>query len=436
MYKPFTYIFITSGIISTVLFSSQLTPAQTIPNIQDIAQKTTVQINSDAHPGGSGVIVKKEGTIYTVLTANHVVCDRLGTTKIRCRQDFTYTVRTHDGKEYPIKELQLIQKTVQDPDLALVTFQSNENYQVAFLGNSENLTIRADISVAGFPTIFGRVGKQRSFTITDGKVVTFLLDPPQGYGLVYNATTRIGNSGGPVFNAQGQVIAIHGLADTNALESEDTNQPETNPINSSLTSLRKLINAQPESTTSSSQKTGFNAGIPINILYGFLPRTFFNSTPSPSSHTNPSQLPSSKYTKLETLLQSQNFKEADQETDRIVLALAQRQTEGYLRLEDTKNLSCQALQAIDHLWSKYSQGKFGISTQQQIYQSLGGTTQYNGTIWNSFSEKVGWRKGTWLSSNQLDFSLSAPKGQLPTLGVAELYGESFGLLPPVLQCRI
>ncbi|EFA68839.1 trypsin-like peptidase domain-containing protein [Cylindrospermopsis raciborskii] len=229
MYKLVTNTAIYSGIISTLLFSPQLTLAQTIPNIQDIAQKTTVQINSDAHPGGSGVIVKKEGIIYTVLTANHVVCDRLGTTKIRCRQDFTYTIRTHDGREYPIKELQPIQKNVQDPDLALVTFESKENYQVASLGNSENLTIRADISVAGFPTIFGRVGKQRSFTIT---------------------------------------------------------------------------------------------------------------------------------------------------------------------------------------------------------------TQYNGTIWNSFSEKVGWRKGTWLSSNQLDFSLSAPKGQLPTLGVAELYGESFGLLPPVLKCRI
>ncbi|PNK12525.1 hypothetical protein CEP07_18465 [Cylindrospermopsis raciborskii S01] len=132
------------------------------------------------------------------------------------------------------------------------------------------ISCREYFAIALFITIFGRVGKQRSFTITDGKVVTFLLDPPQGYGLVYNATTRIGNSGGPVFNAQGQVIAIHGLADTNALESE-----ETNPINNSLTSLRTLINAQPESASSSSQKTGFNAGIPINILYGFFPKTFF-----------------------------------------------------------------------------------------------------------------------------------------------------------------
>ncbi|PNJ99011.1 hypothetical protein CEP10_16245, partial [Cylindrospermopsis raciborskii S07] len=80
MYKLVTNTAIYSGIISTLLFSPQLTLAQTIPNIQDIAQKTTVQINSDAHPGGSGVIVKKEGIIYTVLTANHVVCDRLGTT--------------------------------------------------------------------------------------------------------------------------------------------------------------------------------------------------------------------------------------------------------------------------------------------------------------------------------------------------------------------
>ncbi|WP_235678428.1 GUN4 domain-containing protein [Cylindrospermopsis curvispora] len=394
MYKPFTYIFITSGIISTVLFSSQLTPAQTIPNIQDIAQKTTVQINSDAHPGGSGVIVKKEGTIYTVLTANHVVCDRLGTTKIRCRQDFTYTVRTHDGKEYPIKELQLIQKTVQDPDLALVTFQSNENYQVASLGNSENLTIGADISVAGFPAIFGTVGKQRSFTITVGKVVFKHLDPPQGYGLVYNATTHIGNNGGPVFNAQGQVIAIHGLEDTNAL----------------------------------SEKTGFNAGIPINILYGFLPRTFFNSTPSPSSHTNPSQLPSSKYTKLETLLQSQNFREADIETDRVMLAVANRQSEGWFRIEDAENFPCQELRTIDNLWLKYSQGKFGISVQQEIYKNLGGTKQYDWNVWSSFGDRVGWRKqGSWLYYKDLNFSLSAPTGQLPLLrgvGLLWLLGPS------------
>ena len=71
------------------------------------------------------------------------------------------------------------------------------------------------------------MGKDRSFTITNGKVVTFIDNPPKGYGLIYDATTRIGNSGGPVFDTEGKVIGIHGLADTDSLESDNTNQSET-----------------------------------------------------------------------------------------------------------------------------------------------------------------------------------------------------------------
>ncbi len=49
--------------------------AQTIHTIRDILKKTTVQINTDANPGGSGVIIQKEGNTYSVLTAKHVVCE-------------------------------------------------------------------------------------------------------------------------------------------------------------------------------------------------------------------------------------------------------------------------------------------------------------------------------------------------------------------------
>ncbi|WP_258316433.1 GUN4 domain-containing protein [Cylindrospermopsis raciborskii] len=33
------------------------------------------------------------------------------------------------------------------------------------------------------------------------------------------------------------------------------------------------------------------------------------------------------------------------------------------------------MRTIDNLWLKYSQGKFGISVQQEIYKNLGGTKQ-------------------------------------------------------------
>ncbi|WP_258008157.1 GUN4 domain-containing protein, partial [Cylindrospermopsis raciborskii] len=125
-----------------------------------------------------------------------------------------------------------------------------------------------------------------------------------------------------------------------------------------------------------------------------------------------------RYTKLETLLNAKNFREADSETDSVMLAVANRQSEGYLRVEDAENFPCQELRTIDNLWLKYSQGKFGISVQQEIYKNLGGTKQFDSEIWESFGDRVGWRKqGSWLSETgkDLNFSLSAPTGQLPSM---------------------
>jgi len=120
----------------------------------------------------------------------------------------------------------------------------------------------------------------------------------------------------------------------------------------------------------------------------------------------------SKYTKLETLLNAQNFREADEETRSVMLAVANRQI--YLRVEDAENFPCEELRTIDNLWLKYSQGKFGISVQQEIYKNLGGTKQYNRKVWESFGDEIGWRSGgSWLNYNELNFSISAPTGQLP-----------------------
>ncbi len=93
--------------LSVFVVTSIPTPAQIINGVEEIAEKTTVQINTDANPGGSGVIIQKEGNTYSVLTANHVVCVNLGRQAVRCRTDHTYTIRTHDGIEYPIKALHL-----------------------------------------------------------------------------------------------------------------------------------------------------------------------------------------------------------------------------------------------------------------------------------------------------------------------------------------
>jgi len=204
------------SITISILFSvTALAPVQA-ERVQDSLEKTTVQINTqdDISPGGSGVIIDKKGKIYTVLTANHVVCDAIiRRKKVICRTDITYTIRTHSGKDYPIKDRQVLQKNDNDPDLATVTFESEENYPVATLGNSEEVKLETDIKVAGFPTIFDRKGTERTYTVTRGKVVTFARGEKNGYTLVYDAATKTGNSGGPVFDDSGKVIGIHGQED-------------------------------------------------------------------------------------------------------------------------------------------------------------------------------------------------------------------------------
>jgi hypothetical protein len=87
------------------------------------------------------------------------------------------------------------------------------------------------------------------------------------------------------------------------------------------------------------------------------------------------------YRKLRYLLVKGKWKEADQETARLMLAVAKREKEGWLDPESIDNFPCADLLTIDQLWVKYSNGRFGFSVQKQIYQSLGGTSEYNKKIW-------------------------------------------------------
>ena len=120
------------------------------------------------------------------------------------------------------------------------------------------------------------------------------------------------------------------------------------------------------------------------------------------------------YRKLRDLLAAGRWKEADLETDRVILKAARRETEGYLRRSDAENFSCQDLRTIDKLWVKYSNGNFGFSVQKQIYQSVGGTKEYDSKVWRKFGDKVGWRKGgQWLDYSELTFSKEHYRGHLP-----------------------
>ncbi len=62
------------------------------------------------------------------------------------------------------------------------------------------------------------------------------------------------------------------------------------------------------------------------------------------------------YTKLFDLLAGGKWKEADEETARVMLKVAGRESQGWLDIEAVENFPCQNLGTIDKLWVKYSNG--------------------------------------------------------------------------------
>ena len=131
------------------------------------------------------------------------------------------------------------------------------------------------------------------------------------------------------------------------------------------------------------------------------------------------------YRKLRDYLAQGKWKEADEETARVMLVVAKREKEGWLDDNSIDNFPCEDLRTIDQLWVKYSGGKFGFSVQKRIYQGFGGTREYNREIWEKFGDKVGWRKGgDWLHYTDITFEKKAPESHLP--GVFLVVGVMYG----------
>ncbi len=120
------------------------------------------------------------------------------------------------------------------------------------------------------------------------------------------------------------------------------------------------------------------------------------------------------YEQLENYLKNGQWQKADRETYRLMTLAMGKEEDQLLDSEDFLNFPCEDLRTINQLWLKYSNGKFGFSVQKEIYESLGGTREYNYETWKNFCNSVGWRKGEkWLSYNQLTFNLNALKAHLP-----------------------
>lgn len=120
------------------------------------------------------------------------------------------------------------------------------------------------------------------------------------------------------------------------------------------------------------------------------------------------------YRRLESLLQAENWQEADQETTEQMLAVMGKSSWCDISTTDLLNFPCADLLTIDRLWMHYSQGHFGFSVQKQIYcdckANLYGQ-EHVYRIWEVYFEKIGWWvEGEYIVYEDVSFDTSAPKG--------------------------
>ncbi|MCC5637862.1 GUN4 domain-containing protein [Nostoc sp. CHAB 5844] len=154
-----------------------------------------------------------------------------------------------------------------------------------------------------------------------------------------------------------------------------------------------------------------------------------------------------QYHQLAYYLAADMWKEADDETLKVMLEVGGREQQGYLGLEDIREFPCEDLRIIDQLWVNYSNGHFGFSVQKEIYLSVGGILEGSRTnspfkkvlapfksiyarfgdrvmnedyeiykAYERFADRVGWKvKNNWIVGDEVKYNTDARKGHLPLL---------------------
>ncbi len=195
----------------------QVTPIGYMAKLNSKARQMTVRIENTGG-NGSGVIIAKEGNTYYVLTAKHVFQNPDTNQKYTNHQIITYDQDRRSETSTVVAE---------GVDLAIVKFDSNNNYSVAQLG--EYTQNQDDIAfVGGFPGRLNIKSPLWQWQLNPG----FISEREQskietqnnqsfsdGYNLLYSSISYGGMSGGGVFDTAGNLIGIHGRAESINLNS-------------------------------------------------------------------------------------------------------------------------------------------------------------------------------------------------------------------------
>ena len=160
---------------------------------------------------GSGVVYKEEGNYAYILTNAHVVTDKSG-------NEYYKNIEIVFSNFVRVKGTCI--NLDKNEDVAVVRVDKSENYKVArIVENDSNVKIGDSVYSIGnprgdyFSVTVGVISNNRIETTTD-----YISGSTATMTYVYNSTATInsGNSGGPMFNSDGEVIAINSMQPSDA----------------------------------------------------------------------------------------------------------------------------------------------------------------------------------------------------------------------------
>lgn len=200
MLQPIAYGAFVS--IHTAILATEARAQASIPqNIAQIAKGITVRIEGATQ--GSGVLVKREGSRHTVLTAWHVVSGQKNGEELE--------IYTSDGKRHSVTQGSI--RRLGEVDLAILEFSSPFRYLIAETNSAQSVPSGSTIFVSGYPHATSAVPDRILRFFSGILVAEQTRSALNGHELLYSTPTLPGMSGGPVLNSAGKVVGVHASAE-------------------------------------------------------------------------------------------------------------------------------------------------------------------------------------------------------------------------------